>query len=321
MKIAKLAVTALAVSVLFSACNINRIDNTVTSETETTVVPTTAETTTETTTNPPVETETETTEKIETEAHTDEEVSSAETQTGTTATDNPFRIDTNLLDDLRDMLTLSRPDKPSPDFFNDAVFVGDSVTLGLKNRAVSERNKGNEFLGEAQFLCAGSLNYYSAASSLSNSYAIHPTYKGQKVTVPEGIKKSGAEKVFIMLGMNDFSGSATEVWQSNINKTFDKILELSPDVTIYVQSVTPIANGYEYGKFTNENIAVFNNYLASVCKERGFYYIDINSVLADETGYLNKSYCGDLGSGGMGIHMSYPGTDAWADYLENTFCR
>ena len=48
----------------------------------------------------------------------------------------------------------------NPCFFDDVVFVGDSVTQGLKNRAVSERNKGHSFLGSAQFLCAGSLNFW-----------------------------------------------------------------------------------------------------------------------------------------------------------------
>jgi len=202
-------------------------------------------------------------------------------------------------------------------FFDDAVFVGDSVTLGLKNRAVSQRNKGIDYLGSAQFLCAGSLNFYSTAAPLSDPDAVHPIFKGQKVTVSEGIRLSGAKKVFIMLGMNDFSAFNDKKWQSNVSKTIDDILRLSPGIEIYIQSVTPIASGFEHGGFNNKNLNEFNGYLENLCRENGFVYVDINSVLSDESGYLRRDFCGDLG--GMGIHMSHTGADTWAEFLEETF--
>ena len=224
-------------------------------------------------------------------------------------------------DDTPSAVTVESTSEPhrneAAEFFDDAVFVGDSVTLGLKNRAVAQRNKGIDYLGNAQFLCAGSLNFYSAAAPLSDPDAVHPAYKGQKVTVPEGIRLCGAEKIFIMLGMNDFCAFSENEWQKNIDTVLSGINAVSPDAEIYIQSVTPIVSGYERGSFNNEKIALFNEYLKSICADRNLCYVDISSAVADENGYLKTEYCGDLA--GMGLHMSAEGADRWTEYLTELF--
>lgn len=207
---------------------------------------------------------------------------------------------------------------PDKEFFNDAVFVGDSVTLGLKNYTTAQRNKGKECLGTAQFLCVGSMSYTNALSKVTSS-SLHPTYKGQKMTVEEGLQKAGARKAFIMLGMNDFSAYSDKVWKQSVVTLISRIREKNPEIGIYIQSVTPILDGMEHGRFSNENILVFNSYLKSFCEENDCAYIDIGSeVMADETGHLKKAYCGDPSA--MGIHMSSSGCSAWASYLMQTFC-
>lgn len=305
----KLTVFILIFSLLFCSCDEFSPDGVTQTDAPSTV--TTVNTTTETATET-----SETTLPVITEASTSEPAVSESTpiyEDPSSAENDDYG------DELNERLLHDFSLNPSQNFFDDAVFVGDSVTLGLKNRAVSQRNKGVDYLGTAQFLCAGSLNFYSAAADLSDPDAIHPTYKGQKVTVPDGIMLCGAEKVFIMLGMNDFSAFREVTWQKNIDAVLSSITKLSPNADIFIQSVTPVVSGYEHGSFNNRNIAKFNNYLKKICFERDLYYIDINTVLSDESGYLRTEYCGDLS--GMGIHMSHTGADTWANYLEDTFCR
>ena len=217
----------------------------------------------------------------------------------------------------RKILDQNETSKPDPAFFDDVVFVGDSVTQGLRNYTTSQRNKGKACLGSAQFLCYGSMSYTNALSKVSSG-SMHPVYKGQKVKVEDGVQKCGAKKVFIMLGMNDFSGYSEKTWKKNVCTLLDRICESNPDASIYLQSVTPILSGKEHGRFTNANIQIFNEYIQQVCSDRGFTYVDIYHVLADESGHLKKSYCGDPGA--MGIHMSANGCAAWVKYLQETFC-
>lgn len=202
-------------------------------------------------------------------------------------------------------------------FFDDAVFIGDSVTLGLKNYTTNMRNKGKSCLGQAKFLCAGSLSYTNAQLSLDAKSSVHPKYNGKKVKIDDGIALMGAKKVFIMLGMNDFAAYSKEYVLNDVRKLIDQIHQKSPKADIYIESVTPIIKDKEHGKFNNAGVTAFNEELKKVCSEYGITYVDINSVLADENGDLNPAYCGD--GNGMGIHMAAAGCKAWIDYLEATF--
>ncbi len=203
------------------------------------------------------------------------------------------------------------------EFFNDAVFIGDSVTLGLKNYVTRERNAGRECLGKAQFLCAGSMSYTNSRGPVGAKNTIHPKYKGKEVTIEDGVKQCGAKKVFIMLGMNDFAGYSHNTVVKNARDTFDKIIKKNPDVAIYVESVTPITENKEHGNFTNENVDKFNEELKKICDEYGFTYVDIASVMKDDNNCLKKEYCSDINA--MGIHMNNKSCKIWVDYLLNTF--
>lgn len=203
------------------------------------------------------------------------------------------------------------------DFFVNTVFVGDSVSLGLRNYVTKQRNAGIDCLGEAKFLCAGSMSYTNSLRKIGEKDSIHPIYKGKEVTVEEAIKEMGAEKVFIMLGMNDFCAYPTETGINNAKKVIEKILEKSPEAAIYVQSVTPVTKEKEYGKFNNEEIDNFNAQLKNLCEEKGWIYIDISSQLKDEDNCLRAEYCSDPDD--QGIHMSATACKVWVNYLTDQF--
>ena len=283
---------------------------------KTTAEKTTVEkTTTEKTTAEKTTAEKTTTEKTTAEKATTEKTTAEKTTTEKTTTEKTTRR--SLIDQLRDLRNQYTEPKPDPAFFDDVVFVGDSVTQGLRGYVTGQRNKGKACLGSAQFLCCGSMSYTNALAKVGAG-SMHPTYKGKKVTIEDGVKQCGAKKVFIMLGMNDFSAYSEKAWKQNVLTLLDRITEKNPDVSIYLESVTPIISGMEHGRFSNENIQEFNAYIQQVCDDRGYTYVDIYHVLADDTGHLKKSYCGDPSA--MGIHMSGAGSAAWAQYLQTTFC-
>ena len=195
-------------------------------------------------------------------------------------------------------------------WFDDAVFVGDSVTLKLSYYC--EENP--DALGNAQFFCAGSLGYTSALWELDHENAVHPYYQGELQLAENCALVTGANKVFVMLGMNDIGLYGIEGSMESAKELIARIKTNSPDASIYVQSVTPILMGKEMESLDNALIRDFNKELKLYCETSGYKYLDIYSIMADENGYLAEEYCGDAGA--MGIHFNDDACGMWADYLK-----
>lgn len=194
----------------------------------------------------------------------------------------------------------------SPDFFRDAVIVGDSITLKL-----SYYNIAHSTFPGATFLTSGSLGVTNAMWDLNREDAVHPSYQGQTVTVVDGIARSGAKKVYLMLGTNDLGMYGVDGTLENFKILTDKIVSENPQVTMYIQSVTPIYD--TLGSLTNERINDYNKKLSEYCREKGWYFVDVASVLRNDSGSLPSEYCSDPDS--MGIHFTDTACQLWADYL------
>ena len=196
-------------------------------------------------------------------------------------------------------------------FFDDAVFIGDSISLRLTYYCQAHPDA----LGKAQFLTAGSLGSGNALWDENSQDAVFPLYNGQQVTLQDGVAKSGAKKVFIMLGMNDIGLYGMDGARDNMESLIELILEKSPDVKIYVQSMTPMLTSHQLKSLNNTNIDTYNKLLKEMCNEKGYEFVDVASVMKDSDGGLIPSYCSDGGDGGMGMHFTDAGAKAWVDYL------
>lgn len=210
--------------------------------------------------------------------------------------------------------TLVESTRVEDSYFDDAVFIGDSVSLKL-NRYASEQRKSNaNFMGKAQFLTAGSMGSGNALQPVSDE-PIHPMYNGEKLSLADSVAKSGAKKVYIMLGMNDLAPYGVDGAVENMQKLITTILEKTPDAKIYIQSATPLvkAKNISTHKLNNTNMAAYNEKLAALCAEQGYYFVDVASVVSDSEGNLIQSYCSDPDN--MGIHFTDEGCQVWVDYL------
>lgn len=202
--------------------------------------------------------------------------------------------------------------QPAEDgFFDDALFVGDSVSYRLELYVTQQRENGEECLDEAQFYTAGSLSWSNLLWDLDYAYSVHPTFQGEKMYLEDAVEASGAKKVYIMLGMN---GMDNEDILADAAENCRRILEKCPDVEIFIQSVTPVLASKETSTLNNEKIDSLNQALKSFYDEQGFTYLDVASVMKDESGALISEYCGDPEA--MGIHFSGEGCAAWIEYLE-----
>lgn len=209
-------------------------------------------------------------------------------------------------------ILLAAYDSADWSWFDDAVFVGDSVSYKLQNYVIVQRRSDPGFFGGAQFLTSLSLGSGNALWEVSDQ-SVHPTYQGEKMRLERSVPLTGAKKVYMMLGMNDIAvygiGGAIE----NYCRLMDLILENAPGVEFYIQSVTPICQGCERGSLNNANLAQYNAALERMCRDRGIHFVDVAQVMRDANGYLPRKYCIDPDE--MGIHVTDLACRMWLGYL------
>ena len=293
-----LIVLCILVTSLFSGCGIsqNESDATSTTEnvTESAVVKTESDATS--TTENVTESTVGKTESV-TESTTKNEPTTKAPET-TTEKEEPSTT--------RPVVTPPTVDAGSQDaidaYFNDAVFIGDSIGVGLKNRAI----KTNKLTG-ATFLVKGS---YGSGNAVNKIMLLN--YQGKQMEPQDAVAASGAKKVFIMFGMNDLNVYGLQGSVDNMATLIKSILEKSPDVQIIIQSMTPIVIGSEAGKLNNKSIDEYNEMLKELALNNGYTYLDVSSYLKDSNNGLKKSYSSD-----NYVHLSNDGNDVYISVLES----
>lgn len=190
-------------------------------------------------------------------------------------------------------------------FFDDAAFIGDSVTLALRNYQAS-----TGALGKATFLCVGSYSVNNAVTS-----KLYLSYQGQDMSPENALAACGAKKVFILLGMNDIAlageksiGIAMENWATMISRIRAK----NPDIQIYIQSGTPIYTNGQKGGINNNRMNAYNESLQTFAAQNNCDYIDIATPMKDSTGGLAEKYCSD-----SYVHLTSAACELWVNVLKS----
>lgn len=270
----------LIVSSLFSGCGTSDAQSTTEEVTQAT-----EEQTSEATSEEVTETQEETTEKAE-EASASEE--------------SPVTYEYIQVDDS---------------YFNDAVFIGDSISYGFELYVTEKRANGETVLGEAQFLTSGSLSYGNSLWDVSDE-SVHPTYNGEKMKLEDAIAQIKPRKIFILLGTNDVALYGVEQTVANADTEISRMLEASPGADIFIMSTTPKYSPAESdvdGALNNADIDALNVAMRQFAVEKGYNFMNIAPLFKDETGGLAADYCSD--KEGMGIHFTSAAYDIWLDFL------
>ncbi len=187
-------------------------------------------------------------------------------------------------------------------YFNDAVFIGDSVSMALRNRCEStDRLPGASFLTRPSYGTGHAVNG-----------TMYLTYQGSEMAPEDAVKEIGAKKVFMMFGMNDLNIYGLEGTIDNWRTLTQRIREKNPDVEIFVQSMTPVMAGSESGKLNNPTIDEYNEMLKEFALEESLGYIDIATPLKNEDNSLNREYSFD-----NYVHLNDAGIDNWIETLES----
>jgi len=211
-------------------------------------------------------------------------------------------------------VALGLPECPKVDdsYFNDTVFIGDSVSEKLKYYVTQQRKENPNLLGNAVFLTAPSLSARNTLKDVTKT-SLHPVYRGKKMKLEDIVAEMGVKKVYIMFGLNDVGINGAKESAKNLMTLIKEIKKKSPNVLIFIQSATPRVKGE---KPTNKALFKFDMRVYKYClklEEQGIYFVDVAHVMRDENGKLFSDYCSDLDS--MALHFNNKACQVWIDFL------
>lgn len=188
------------------------------------------------------------------------------------------------------------------DDFDDAVFIGNSRTVGLG------MNCGKPM---ATFYASTGLN----VETIGKSETINLD-NGKKGTVYDALKQKQFKRVFIMFGINEMSWPYWDGFETRYETVIDKVKELQPDAKIYIQSVLPV-NSLALNNnsvFTPAKVDEFNTYVKKAADAKDVTYLDVNSALREADGSLPMDAAPT-----DGIHLVKKYCLVWLKYLaDNT---
>ena len=187
------------------------------------------------------------------------------------------------------------------DYFNDALFIGDSRTVGLSEYCEPLDSR-------ATFYAKVSLTIYGA---MDKDFV--KAEDGSKITVEKALTQHQFGKIYIMLGLNEIGTGTPESFAEAYSGVIERIRELQPDAIIYIQGIMHVtANKSDHDKyFTNDNINKRNEALSLLADNKTVFYMDMNEAVDDENGNLIKELSFD------DVHLKASSYERWYQFLLN----
>lgn len=191
---------------------------------------------------------------------------------------------------------LPETERVRSDYFDDAVFVGDSITSGISLYQIMEN---------ADVLADTGVNFDTIYTKESVRQE-----DGTRIPIMEALGQKQYAKVYVMLGGNEVRGDSEEFFIARYGAVLDDIKELQPNAIIYVQSMLPVTQNNNYN-LDNTKIDQFNQALMELCGEKQVYYLNVAECMKDENGMLP-----DEASPADGMHFGPDYYSKWFEYLK-----
>lgn len=182
-------------------------------------------------------------------------------------------------------------------YFDDAVFVGDSLTYGLG---------AYEVLDASCVIAHTGINPQTILTSACIEQA-----NGASVTALEAVKAAAPHKIYVMLGSNGVAFLTQDNIIEFYGEFLDELRAALPDAILYVESVLPVTHEKEAGdsRYANSKIDALNDALLDLATEKGAYFVNVSEAIKDESGCLPAAASSD------GMHFGVSTYNKWVDYL------
>ena len=187
------------------------------------------------------------------------------------------------------------------DYFSDAVFIGDSRTVGMCEYG------GLEDI--TTFYASTGLTIYK----IFDAEIVEVPGQSGKITIQEALQQNQFRKIYLMIGINEMGRGTVETFLEKYREVVQQLLELQPDAILYVQGILKVTTERsEQGDYiNNEGIEARNEALAQLADNVRIFYLDANPLICDETGGMEPDYTFD------GVHLKAKYVEIWKDYLKS----
>lgn len=183
------------------------------------------------------------------------------------------------------------------EYFNDAVFIGDSRTEGF-----------------FMYTDLANARAYAHKGLTVDTVFTDPVINinGSKLPIIEALRQTSFQKVYIMLGVNETGWAYNSIFIEKYTKLVEEIQIINPNATIYLQSILPVSNEvsstHDYIK--NEKISEYNSFIEQIAKEKNVHYLNVSEAVASPNGALPDDAAVD------GIHLKKEYCEKWLEYLK-----
>ena len=194
--------------------------------------------------------------------------------------------------------TVPESERADSSYFDDAAFVGDSITNGIKSYGLMNNTTviANTGLNPSTILTDAKINM-----------------GGTYVTALEALGMTQPAKIYVMQGSNGIAWFDLETFVDLYAQLIDSILEQHPDSVVYVQSILPVTQSYSDADndISNAKIRQYDEAIRQMAIEKGVHYLNVAEALSDETGALPEE-----ASPLDGMHFGPTYYNKWFDYLK-----
>jgi len=186
------------------------------------------------------------------------------------------------------------------DYFTDALFIGDSRTVGLLEYG--------ELEDIATFYASTGLTIFR----LYDNKAVKLFGRTGKHKISEYLEEREYGKIYLMVGLNEMGTGDLDYYIKKYRETLDMIREAQPDAIIYVQAIIKLTarQAEREAYVTNEELEERNERLAEFADNEKIFFLDVNPELCVEDGGLNPEYTSD------GTHLKAQYISIWKDFLK-----
>ena len=184
------------------------------------------------------------------------------------------------------------------DYFSDALFIGDSRTVGMQQSGL---------LPNATFYAKTGIGIGELLSQCIVNEG------GYLISVENALHRHSFGKVYIMIGINDMSMGDTDWFRQQYEKIIQAVRQTQPDAIIYIQGNIPMSYGIQDfdGSLNNRNLRLRDEASRELADSETIFYLDVDTLYANKNGHLASMYTAD------GLHIKRNYYPLWVDYLEH----
>lgn len=189
--------------------------------------------------------------------------------------------------------------KSDVSYFDDALFIGDSRTEGLRDYGT---------LKGAHYFSTTGMNIYDIWEETVDVKDVG------KTGLSALLNKKSYSKIYIMLGINELGYDQGQTIE-RYKETIQSLQKKEPGAIIYICANQHVSKARSDADklYNNKNINSLNEKLETLADWETLYFIDVNPLFDDETGSLKAGYSND------GVHVLGIYYDDWSTWLcENT---